>query len=78
MSRWHDYAGPPAILPIEYYGDVLKLQGDTGARALLYDGTRPRPLEVANLRATYDLDSPEDLAIAQTQVIQTPYAERHE
>jgi len=78
VSRWHDYAGPPAILPIEYYGDVLKLQGDTGARALLYDGTRPRPLEVANLRATYDLDFPEDLAIAQTQVIQTLYAESHE
>ena len=33
---------------------------------------------VANLRATYDLDLPEDLAIAQTQVIQTLYAESHE
>ena len=30
------------------------------------------------LRATYDLDIPEDLAIAQMQVIQTLYAERHE
>ena len=68
VSRWHDYAGPPAILPIEYYEDVLRLRGDTGARALLYDGKRPRPLEVANPRATYDLDFPQDTTIAQLQL----------
>ena len=67
VSRWHDYAGPPAILPIEYYEDVLRLRGDTGARTLLYDGKRPRPLEVANPRATYDLDSPQDMTLAQVQ-----------
>jgi CTP:molybdopterin cytidylyltransferase MocA len=65
VSRWRDYAGPPAILPVECYEDVLGLRGDTGARALLYNPQRPRPLEVANPRATYDLDSPQDLTIAQ-------------
>lgn len=68
VSRWHDYAGPPAILPIEYYEDIFRLRGDTGARTLLYDGMRPRPLEVTNLRATYDLDSPQDMTIAQLQL----------
>jgi CTP:molybdopterin cytidylyltransferase MocA len=66
VSRWHEYAGPPAILPIECYEEVLGLRGDTGARALLYSPQRERPLEVANLRATYDLDSPQDLNIARS------------
>jgi CTP:molybdopterin cytidylyltransferase MocA len=65
VSRWQDYAGPPAILPIECYEEVLALRGDTGARAVLYHPQRPRPLEVANERATYDLDSPHDLTVAQ-------------
>ena len=42
VSRWGRYAGPPAILPIHYYDDVLRLRGDIGARSLLYD--RPSPL----------------------------------
>jgi CTP:molybdopterin cytidylyltransferase MocA len=66
VSRWHDYAGPPAILPIECYAEVLGLRGDMGARALLYNPQRPRPLEVPNPRATYDLDSPQDMTIAQS------------
>ena len=66
VSRWHDYAGPPAILPIECYEEISRLRGDTGARALLYNPQGPRPLEVANPRATYDLDSPQDMTIAQS------------
>jgi CTP:molybdopterin cytidylyltransferase MocA len=73
VSRWHDYAGPPAILPVEYYEDVFRLRGDTGARTILYDGRRPRPSEVANPRATYDLDSPQDMPIAQIQM-EEPHA----
>ncbi|HVQ13079.1 MAG TPA: nucleotidyltransferase family protein [Vicinamibacterales bacterium] len=61
VSCWDDYAGPPAIVPSEYYDDVRRLRGDVGARALLYDARRPRPTEVANPRATFDLDSLEDL-----------------
>lgn len=66
VSRGQDYAGPPAILPIECYAEILNLRGDTGARALLYNPQRPRPLEVVNQRATYDLDSLHDMAIAQS------------
>ena len=65
VSRWGDYAGPPAILPIAYHEQALLLGGDTGARALLYGQGRPRPAEVVNPRAPYDLDSPRDLTVAQ-------------
>jgi CTP:molybdopterin cytidylyltransferase MocA len=64
VSRWDDCVGPPAILPFECYGEVLELRGDTGARGVLYHPARPRPLEVVNARAAYDLDCMEDVAIA--------------
>jgi len=66
MSRWGEYAGPPVILPTAYYDQVRRLRGNTGARAVLRDAQRPAPLEVANVRAMYDLDDPKDLAIAQS------------
>jgi molybdenum cofactor cytidylyltransferase len=66
ISRWREYAGPPAILPIEYYDDIQRLRGNVGARALLRDPRRPAPMEVVNERAIYDLDCPEHIAIAQS------------
>jgi CTP:molybdopterin cytidylyltransferase MocA len=63
VSRWGHYAGPPAILPIHYYDDVLR-RGDMGARSLLYDVHRPFPDEILNPRAAFDLDSPEEMRIA--------------
>lgn len=66
VSRWDDYTGPPAILPLEYYEDVSRLRGDAGARALLYDPRRAPPVEVPNPRAMYDLDIPDDMTIAQS------------
>src|SRR6266404_4964739 len=65
VPRWGDYSGPPAILPIAYHEQALSLGGDTGARALLYGQGRPRPADVVNPRAPYDLDSPRDLTVAQ-------------
>jgi CTP:molybdopterin cytidylyltransferase MocA len=64
-SRWGGYAGPPAILPVHYHDYVLGLHGDIGARSLLYDSRRPRPDEIANPRAAFDLDSPEDMRTAE-------------
>jgi CTP:molybdopterin cytidylyltransferase MocA len=64
ISRWGRYAGPPVILPIHYYDDVLRLRGDIGARSLLYDLHRPCPDEILNPRAAFDLDSPEEMRIA--------------
>ena len=65
LSTWGEYAGPPAILPDAYHEQALSLRGDTGARALLYGQGRPRPAEVVNPHAPYDLDSARDLTIAQ-------------
>jgi CTP:molybdopterin cytidylyltransferase MocA len=65
LSRCGEYAGPPAILPIAYHERALSLRGDTGARALLYGQGRLQPAEVVNPRAPYDLDSPQDLTVAQ-------------
>ena len=64
-SRWGRYAGPPAILPIHYHDEVLGLHGDIGARSLLYHPRRPSPDEIANPRAPFDLDSPEDMRTAE-------------
>jgi molybdenum cofactor cytidylyltransferase len=64
VSRSGRYAGPPAILPIHYHDDVLRLRGDIGARFLLYDLHRPRPDEIRNPRAAFDLDSSEEMRVA--------------
>jgi CTP:molybdopterin cytidylyltransferase MocA len=64
VSRWGGYAGPPAILPIHYFDDVLRLRGDRGARSLLYHSQRARPDEIVNPRAAFDLDSPQELRVA--------------
>src|SRR5262245_29827025 len=37
MSRCEEYAGPPVIFPTTYYDPIMRLRGDTGARALLHD-----------------------------------------
>jgi len=65
VSRAGCYAGPPAILPIEYHHDVLRLRGDVGARSILFASERP-PAELVNPRAAFDLDSPEDATIAES------------
>jgi CTP:molybdopterin cytidylyltransferase MocA len=65
VSRWGRYAGPPAILPIDYYKHVLRLRGDAGARSLLHDVRRPRPDEIPNPRAVFDLDSLEEMRVAE-------------
>jgi len=57
VGRW---AGPPAILPIQYHGHVLELRGDIGARSLLAHATA-----IVNPRAIFDLDSADDLRIAE-------------
>jgi len=64
LSRAEGYAGPPAILPLEYHNHVLRLRGDVGARAILFASERP-PAEIINPRAMFDLDSPEDATIAE-------------
>ena len=64
VSCADDYAGPPAILPISYYGRILALRGDTGARAVLFQPGSSHPEEVVNPRARFDLDCSDDVQVA--------------
>jgi molybdenum cofactor cytidylyltransferase len=61
VSRYLDQTRPPAIIPADCYGRVRVLRGDTGARPILFDPQRARPLEVDSPRAAFDLDRPSDL-----------------
>jgi CTP:molybdopterin cytidylyltransferase MocA len=65
VSRWGHYAGPPAILPIGYHDEVLRLRGDVGARSVLYARHHSRPDEIPNPHATFDLDSPKEMQVAE-------------
>jgi molybdenum cofactor cytidylyltransferase len=65
ISRDGRYAGPPAILPIQYHDNVLELRGDVGARAFLFPSPAAPPAEVFNPRASSDLDSPDDARLAE-------------
>jgi len=65
MTTWDGFAGPPAILPVEYYKRVRQLHGDVGARSLLCGPDAPRAGTVVNPRAAFDLDSPADLRLAE-------------
>lgn len=64
VSRAGDHAGPPAILPVAYHERILALQGDVGARAILFQPAGPRPEEVVNPRAFFDLDCSDDVRVA--------------
>jgi molybdenum cofactor cytidylyltransferase len=64
VSRAGDHTGPPAILPIGYHERILALQGDVGARAMLFQPASPRPEEVLNPRAVFDLDCSDDVRVA--------------
>ncbi len=78
VSRAGNYVGPPVILPNEYHDDILGLRGDVGARALIYQSPWPSPDEVVNPRAPFDLDSPEDVRIANAWFERrSPCRERH-
>jgi CTP:molybdopterin cytidylyltransferase MocA len=68
LSAAGDYAGPPAILPLELYPRVRQLHGDAGARALVCGPAAPPTHRVTNARAIFDLDSPDDLPLANAWV----------
>ena len=60
VSRDGNYVGPPAIVPVGYHRDLMRLRGDVGARSVLLRRDWLPPIELVNPRAGFDLDSPED------------------
>lgn len=59
-TAFSNTAGPPVLLPRATFADLGKLQGDSGAHALLHDD-RFRLSAIAFDGAAADVDTPEDL-----------------
>ena len=60
VASWRDGFGPPAIFPRSVFPQLLKLQGDVGARAIVSEkGDRVTFVPMPN--AADDLDLPQDL-----------------
>lgn len=51
---------PPILFPRQVFGDLCKLDGDSGAKHLLSD-PRYRVQRIENAALQYDIDTPEDL-----------------
>ena len=51
---------PPAIFPHRYFNDLMKLQGDKGAKALLH-GNKDNLKTVLLANAKIDIDTPQEL-----------------
>ena len=59
-SAYAGTVGTPAVIPAEFYPQVLALEGDTGAKSILENNTgRVRTLSIPE--AEFDLDVPADL-----------------
>ena len=59
-SAYADTVGTPAIIPAEFYPEVLALEGDAGAKSILNNNTR-RVRTLAIPEAEFDMDVPADL-----------------
>lgn len=59
-SAYADTIGTPAIIPAEFYPEILALEGDAGAKSILNNNTgRVRTLPIPE--AEFDLDVPGDM-----------------
>jgi molybdenum cofactor cytidylyltransferase len=63
--------GVPAIFPRSAFGDLLKLRGDQGARALIQRNP-DRVVRVPMESASIDIDTPEDLLAIESGGTRTP------
>lgn len=59
-SCYTDTIGTPAIIPAEFYPQVLALEGDAGAKSILKSNPK-RVRTIAIPEAEFDLDVPADL-----------------
>lgn len=60
-SAYDDIVGVPAVFGVEFFGDLMKLEGDEGAGRWL----RSRPNDVTAIsidNASIDIDTPADIA----------------
>ena len=60
-SAFEDTLGPPIVFPKADFDELLKLEGDRGARPVI-EANRNRVLALPCEEAAFDIDRPEDLA----------------
>jgi len=59
-SAYADTKGPPVIFPRRYFRELMELQGDRGAKAVI-DKNRDQLITIQFEDAAMDIDNPEDL-----------------
>jgi len=66
-TKHNDKAGVPALFPKQYFDTLSKLKGEDGARFLLNGD--PNTIVLSIPHARYDIDTPEDLLLANKSAI---------
>ena len=59
-SEYADTLGTPAIIPVDFYPQIMALDGDTGAKSILENNT-DQLIRLPIPEAEFDLDVPADL-----------------
>ena len=59
-SSFSDAVGPPVIFPARYFGELLRLRGDHGARSVIVENDAA-VIEIQFADAAVDIDTPDDL-----------------
>ena len=59
-SRFKSQIGIPAIFPKDYYGQLLNIKGDQGAKGVL-EANIQHLVSVPIIEAAIDIDTPKDL-----------------
>lgn len=60
VSRYANTQGPPVIFPARFFAELLQLQGDRGAKAVI-DANAERVISIPFENAALDIDTPDDL-----------------
>ncbi len=60
-SRYAGVAGPPVIIPRQYFPELAELSGDSGARRVIREH-KDKLTEIDFEDAAYDIDYPRDIA----------------
>jgi molybdenum cofactor cytidylyltransferase len=59
-SQYHKTTGVPALFPAEFFGQLLTIKGDSGAKLVLAQ-LEERIIKIAMPEAEFDIDRPDDV-----------------
>jgi len=66
-SQYHKTTGVPALFPSEFFGQLLALKGEKGAKSILAQFDE-RIVKIAMPEAELDIDKPEDIELLSTEI----------